>query len=172
MDHSGIIVRGGVAHHVTASYSMLIMQPRRYAEDEADAYERSAETATEEKQYQLAQAQELRRWARGRGELRPWPHKPWGAQKFLTVRDRIGFIDLTEENLDDYVGALMQVLGQFHWNFPISFLLIPGEQKFYVTKELDYIAKYACDFVHTEILGKRKFQTYRDAIKERYPSHE
>ena len=171
---SGCIIHQGKAHLVTAHIALLIMQPRLYAEVQANAHERDAATATTESNRLLMVriARDLRRWAAGDRTFLESSTSLWQCSISVAVRARLGYLSVTKENFSDYIAEVMQHVLPARRSIPPTFLLVtgPDQPELFVTQASTHLAQFASDWIYRQVVSEADLTRLFNRVAEEYPS--
>ncbi len=171
---SGCIIHEGKAHLVTTHTALLIMQPRLYAEVQANAHERDLATATTESNRLLMVrvAHDLRRWATGDPAFLESPISLWQCSISVAVRAELGFLSVTKENFSDYIAEVMQHVLPARRAIPPTFLLNadPDQPELFVIQASAHLAQFAGGWIYTQVVSNADLTRLYNRVAEDFPA--
>ncbi len=171
---SGCIIHEGKAHLVTVHIALLIMQPRIYAQVQANAHERDAATATTASNRLLMEriACDLRRWATDDPAFVETSTSLWQCSISIAVRAQLGHLSVTKNNFSDYIEKVMEHVLPARRSIPPTFLLVTdiNPPELFVTKASAHFAQFAGDWVHSQVVSNADLTRLYNKVAEEFPT--
>ena len=171
---SGCIIHQGKAHLVTTHTALLIMQPRLYAEVQANAHERDSATATTESNRLLMVriVRDLRRWAADDPAFLESSTSLWQCSISVAVRAELGYLSVTEDNFSDYIAEVMQHVLPARRSIPPTFLLNADsdQPELFVTQKSAHLAQFGSDWIYRQVVSTADLTRLYNSVAEDFPA--